>query len=37
MQHAIELDEYVLQVEITDLTNTPADPTSRDSPEVYYG
>ena len=37
MNHKIDLDEFVLQVEITDLTNTPADPTSWDSPEDFYG
>lgn len=37
MHHEIELDEFVLQVEITDLTNTPPDYTSWDSPEDYYG
>lgn len=37
MHHTIELDEYVLQVEITDLTDIKPDPTSWASPEDYYG
>jgi hypothetical protein len=37
MNHKIDLDEFVLQVEITDLTNTPPDPTSWDSPDDFYG
>lgn len=37
MNHEIDLDEFVLQVEITDLTNTPADPTSWASPDDFYG
>lgn len=37
MRHTIELDEYVLQVEITDLTDIKPDPTSWASPEDYYG
>lgn len=37
MQHTIELTEYVLQVEITDLTDIKPDPTSWSSPEDYYG
>jgi hypothetical protein len=37
MHHTIELDEYVLQVEITDLTDIRPDPTSWASPEDYYG
>lgn len=37
MRHKIELDEYVLQVEITDLTDIPPNPSSWDSPEDYYG
>lgn len=37
MQHTIELDEYVLQVEITDLTDIPPNPSSWDSQEDYYG
>ena len=37
MNHKIDLDEFVLLVEITDLTNTPPDPTSLDSPDDFYG
>lgn len=37
MRHEIELDEYVLQVEITDLTDIKPDPASWASPEDYNG
>lgn len=37
MNHEIELDEYTLQVEITDLTDIKPDPTSWASPDDYYG
>lgn len=37
MIHTIELDEFVLQVEITDLTDIKPDPTSWASPEDFYG
>ena len=37
MNHEIELDEFILQVEITDLINTPPDYSSWDSPDDFYG
>jgi len=37
MHHKIEIDEYLLQIEITDLTDIKADPASWDSPEDFYG
>jgi hypothetical protein len=37
MSHEIEFDEFVLMVEITDLTNIKGDFKSWDSPEDYHG
>ncbi|MSR12879.1 MAG: hypothetical protein EXR84_14030 [Gammaproteobacteria bacterium] len=37
MAHEIEVEDLVLQVEITMLIDTPADHTSWDSPEDYNG
>jgi hypothetical protein len=37
MHHEIEIDEYLLRVEITDLTDIKADPASWASPEDFYG
>lgn len=37
MNHTIDLDEYVLEVEITMLIDTPPDPSCRDSDWDFYG
>lgn len=37
MIHKIEVEDLVLQVEITDLTDIKGNPNSWDSPEDYYG
>ena len=37
MRHEIEVDDLVLQVEITMLIDTPPDYSSWESPDDYYG
>jgi hypothetical protein len=37
MHHEIEIDEYLLRVEITDLTDITSDPASWASPEDFHG
>jgi hypothetical protein len=37
MTYEIIVEEFSLQVQITDLTDTPADPTSWESPADFYG